>query len=232
MVRRRKIDRTKPLHTQPLAFHLFSIGHGLPHPPYACVGLSPKAVHPRGRAPLQPSIPLPWPDCYVHPFKEFAATITRMHVSPATPVSTVTKEEHLSVLGYLFEDSATFIREQERDDPSTDSASNSATSSVTLADDSPAPSYNGRSSSPVGTQSGYSTDSEWERGSSLSASSALECCGNSAAGASVANPGSEDGSRSEGSSNGVADGGQEVFPARAQAPGDVETVVVKDSPML
>ncbi|EJD43278.1 hypothetical protein AURDEDRAFT_185687 [Auricularia subglabra TFB-10046 SS5] len=120
MVRRRKIDRLKPLHTQPLAFHLFSIGHGLPHPPYACVGLSAEAVHPHGRAPILPSIPLPWPDCYVHPFREFAATITRMHLSPTGPVSTVTREEHLAVLGYLFEDSAALIREREGDEPDDD----------------------------------------------------------------------------------------------------------------
>lgn len=49
--------------------------HGLPRPfPEACIDAAmtmpvfPGSRHPLGRAPLRPSTPLPWPDCYLSPF--------------------------------------------------------------------------------------------------------------------------------------------------------------------
>ncbi|EJD43280.1 hypothetical protein AURDEDRAFT_167696 [Auricularia subglabra TFB-10046 SS5] len=72
-----------PLDSQPLAFKFCGIGHGPPLTrPLACLGLCPHATLPSGRASLEPSVPLPWPDCYLDFTCKFIATVTRIHLVP------------------------------------------------------------------------------------------------------------------------------------------------------
>ncbi|EJD39314.1 hypothetical protein AURDEDRAFT_153894 [Auricularia subglabra TFB-10046 SS5] len=71
--------------------------------PKRCIPVHPCVDHPEGRAPLVPSAPLPWPDCYVHTLQLVNAFVSRVHHS--TPKNAkITPEELRRVSDLVVDD--------------------------------------------------------------------------------------------------------------------------------
>lgn len=71
--------------------------------PKRCIPIHPNADHPEGRAPLVPSTPLPWPDCYVHTLQLVNAFVSRVHHSNPTNAR-ITDEELRRVSDLVVDD--------------------------------------------------------------------------------------------------------------------------------
>ncbi|KZV94204.1 hypothetical protein EXIGLDRAFT_835172 [Exidia glandulosa HHB12029] len=69
---------------QKLTLQFYVIGEGLPQnkDPAFSIPVAPETAHPLGRAPIVPSIPLPWPNFYIDTTSNFACLVSRIHYDP------------------------------------------------------------------------------------------------------------------------------------------------------
>ncbi|EJD43290.1 hypothetical protein AURDEDRAFT_167706 [Auricularia subglabra TFB-10046 SS5] len=100
------VDWSRHASQQPLSFIFNFVMRSLPKPPFAFIPLSPEgsSYHPSGRAPLLPSIPLPWPDCFLYTQDTFVARVSRIFLTDPGKVCQLSREQRRTVTRTYVED--------------------------------------------------------------------------------------------------------------------------------